>query len=280
MEEMHLRLRIRSARLASAGLIASLAVACSATGTPALTALPDGIPVPADASVVVGQAAGYDAGAALYAFTSDLGPGVALHQYAVQLSAAGFRRTGSSGTWALYRHGATTVAVQVGESGPPTDVLVRVIVPSAGGPAGGGSAGSAPGSGSTGGAGSAGSAGGLGGGTSTAGSAGTAGSTGSGGQAAGAAANGNALGAGGGNPEPGTNGAANGNPTSNAGGNPAPGANGAANGNPTGNAGGNPDPGANGSNGQSSATTPVPEPPPPHGQPVTPPGQATPSPGT
>ena len=282
MGEMHLRLRPRPTRLASLGLFASLAVACSAASTPALTALPDGIPVPANASVVVGQAAGYDAGAALYAFTSNLGPGAALHQYAVQLSAAGFRRTGSSGTWALYRHGATIVAVQVAQSGPPTDVLVRVITPSGGGSAAAASAGSVSGGSPADRGGNAGGGAPVTVGTSAAGSAGAAGSSSGGGQGAGAASNGNALGNGagsGGNPAPGANGAANANPGSNAGGNgsnPAPGANGAANANPGSNAGGNggnPAPGANG------AATPVPQPPPPHGQPVTPPSHATATPG-
>ena len=217
----------RATRLAVLATLALALAACSTStagpGTP--SGLPDGIPVPADAAVVVGQGGGYDGGATLYGFSSDLGPAAALHGYASQLAAAGYSPAGTSGRWQLYRHGTTLVAVRAGQSGPPTDLLVRVTTTPATAPPAGGSA-------RAGGSASASS----GNGTGSAAAAGTS--------------------------------SANGNPAGNAGGNPVPGANGAANGNPAGNAGGNP-------------ATPVPQPPPPNGQPAVPPGQVgrTPPPG-
>ncbi len=242
----------RATRLISLAAIAVALTACStsAAGTGAPTGLPDGIPVPADAAVVVGQGGGYDAGATLYAFSSDLGPAAALGGYEAQLTTAGYARVGSSGPWQLYRLGATLVAVRAGQSGPPTDLLVRVTTSRATpSPAGGGA--------QAGGSGSASNSTASGDGTGSGAAAGANG-----------AANGNPASNAGGKPVPGANGAANGNPASNAGGNPVPGANGAANGNPASNAGGN-------------HATPVPQPPPPNGQPAVPPGQVgrTPPPG-
>ena len=286
----------RATRLALLATRALAVAACSTSaagpGTP--SGLPDGIPVPADAAVVVGQGGGYDAGATLYGFSSDLAPAAALHGYGTQLAAAGYARAGTSGRWQLYRHGTTLVAIRTGESGPPTDLLVRVTTnPATPAPAGGGTQAGSPGSASSG------ISNGHGGGGSAA--TGTSG------------ANGNPAGNAGGNPAPGANGNANGNPAGNAGGNPAPGANsngvpaatpgpnGAAaattapNGNALGTGGGNPAPAANGaangnaagnaggnSNGSANGhpKTPIPQPPPAHGQPVAPPGQAVATPGS
>ncbi len=248
-----------------AAIVFALAIAACSTwraSPSAPTGLPDGIPIPADASVVVGQG-GYDAGATLYGFSSDLAPAAALQGYEAQLTAAGFQRTGNNGPWQIYRHGTMQVAVRAGQSGPPTTLLVRVsTVPAT-------AAGDAS---TTGQAGSPSRASGTGG-------------TGSG--RASGAGNGGVAPHASGNPNPGANGASNGNAKnrgnltsiSNGGGAPT-----AA---PNGNAGGNPNPGSNaggtGANGNPNpgadhSVTPVPQPPPPNGQPTTPPGQVGPTP--
>ena len=278
---MHSRRPSRPARLAWLAAIALAIGACStsAAGPSTPSGLPDGIPIPADAAVVVGPGGGYDAGATLYGFSSDLGPAAALHGYAAQLVAAGFARAGTNGPWELYRHGATLVAVRAGGSGPPTDLLVRITtLPATASPAGasaqaGGSSGHSGGS-------SAGAGSSKANGNPNPGANGNA----SGNRNPNPGANGNASGNGLPAATPAPNGAAgataapNGNAFGAGNGNPDPGANGNAGGN------GNPDPGANGNAGGNGlpAATPVPQPDPPHGQPVVPPGQAgrTPSPGS
>ena len=119
-------------RLGPLACLTAIAIAIAGcTGLPpaslVASALPDGIPTPSQAAVVVGQGGGYDAGARLFAFSSNLAPADAIHSYETQLTAAGFEPAGSSGTWALYRNGATVLAVRAGASGPPTDLLVRVM---------------------------------------------------------------------------------------------------------------------------------------------------------
>jgi hypothetical protein len=227
--------------------------------SPAASALPDGIPTPSEAAVVVGQGGGYDAGARLFAFSSNLAPADAMHHYEAQLTAAGFEPAGTSGTWTLYRNGVTLLAIRAGESGPPTDLLVRVMAASpassgtpetAGGTAGhGSSTGSGPNAGN-------------GGANQGGGNPGTAG---------GNAANptgGNAGGNSGESPNPNSNAGGNSgaspNPNSNAGGNSG------ASPNPNSNAGGNS--GAS-PNPKAPDTTPVPRPDPPNGKPSAPPGQ-------
>ena len=230
--------------------------------------LPDGIPVPADAAVVVGPGGGYDAGATLYAFSSDLGPAAALGGYEAQLTAAGYARVGSNGPWQLYRYGATLVAVRAGQSGPPTDLLVRVTTTRATAMPAGGSA-------------QAGGGGGVGGTGGASGAASGGPATGSSAAAGTSSANGNPNpgGQSGAKSNPNGNGKANGHPVApTPAGVAAPTA--APNGNALGTANGNPDPGSNvGGNG--NPATPVPQPPPPNGQPTAPPGQVgrTPPPG-
>ncbi len=114
-------------------VVALLAVGCSAQASlPAASVMPGGIPTPNDAAVVVGQGGGVDAGAPLYGFSSDLSPGQALQEYAAQLLLAGFAPAGQDGAWHLYARGRQIVAVQVGENGPPTDLLVRLLAAQAG----------------------------------------------------------------------------------------------------------------------------------------------------
>ncbi len=287
------RVRRPSAWLLALLLGAPLVTACAtqATDLVSSTSLPDGVPVPSRASVVVGQGGGYDAGATLYAFSSDFGPTAALKDYEKELLAAGFTAEGSNGPWALYRHGAMLVAVRVGESGPPTDLLLKVTAGSGTGRSGGGNGSSngTSGKGGTGG-GSAGTAGTGGHGTGS-GSAGDA-VTGTTPNPGGATPNGKALGAGqGGDP------AANGpNPgaTPNPGGHlpgagasatpPSEPSSGSAGSGPSGSVAATPNPAGNlpaapdGGNGQASAGTPVPQPDPAHGQaPSAPPGQTKPA---
>ena len=245
MTHTHVQPRASGRHLAWLAVIALAVAACSSTAPGSTTpsaGLPDGIPVPAEAVVVVGQDGGYDAGATLYGFSSDLAPADAARAYAAQLLAAGFTHAGRNGTWSLYRDGALLVAVRVGASGPPSDLLVRVTRLSAH---------PAPSA------------------------------TGSGGKGNGNLGT-NGKPSGNGNPTLGGNGKPDGNPAAVGGnGNPArgssghPGAN--ANANPNANpanagATGNPDPGVSG-----AAATPAPQPPPPHGQPLVPPGQAKPA---
>ncbi len=257
MTDTHVQRHASGRHLAWLAVIALAVAACSSTApgpTTSSAGLSDGIPMPADAVVVVGQDGGYDAGATLYGFSSDLAPADAARAYAAQLLAAGFTRAGRNGTWSLYRNGALLVAIRVGASGPPTDLLVRVNRLSAR-PAPSGTEGRSAGNGYL----------------------GTNGKP-----------NGN------GNPMLGGNGKPNGNaaavgsgasPTR--GGNSDPGANANPNSNANPNANGNANPNANANPGAGgtrspnpiaggAAATPAPQPPPPHGQPSPPPGQAMP----
>ncbi len=250
----------------------------------AASALPDGIPTPSEAAVVVGQGGGYDAGARLFAFSSNLAPADAIHHYEAQLTAAGFEPAGSSGTWTLYRNGVTLLAIRAGESGPPTDLLVRVMT---GSPASSGlpeTAGGTVGHGSSAGGGSNGANGGASGGNSGGNSSNAGGNSGN--------AGGNSGNAGGSSGNNGANSVASPNPNGNAGGNSGAssnpngnaGGNSVASPNPNGNAGGNsgasPNPNGN-AGGNSGASpnpkgpdkTPVPRPDPPNGKPSAPPGQ-------
>lgn len=273
-------------------LAAPLAAACStqADQLASSVSLPDGIPAPSHASVVVGQGGGYDAGAALFAFSSDLAPAAALKGYEKELAASGFTAAGTDASWVLFRRGRIVVGIRVGESGPPTDLLVTVSGNSRTGVSGGGNGSSQAGAGRSGPGGSPGWAG-------TRGQGNGAGSSGGAGAGATADPGGNVPN-GGRDTDPGANA---GNPGANAGNPgatpnrdghvPAAGAtpsppSGAASDSSTdssGSAGATPNPGTNipGAGAGKTGATPVPQPDPPHGRaPSAPPGQTKPTPAT
>ena len=111
-----------------AGLVVALSAAgCLATGPGAAPASTSRIPAPADAAVQIGASgAGFDDGAALYAYTSTLPPQQALARYGAQLLDQGYVTVGSAQGWQLYRGHGLMIAVSAGPDGPPTDLLVRV----------------------------------------------------------------------------------------------------------------------------------------------------------
>ncbi len=262
--------------------------ACSAASPFASTspALPDGIPTPSQAAVVVGEGGGYDAGTTLFAFSSNLAPASALERYEAQLTSAGFVAAGTDGAWRLFRHGQTLLAIQAGQSGPPTDLLLRLSA--------GGSAAGSGGNGET--AGSGGSTGGLpgGGGTGPA-AGGNAGRAGADRSTATPNPGGNVPGVGSATGPAQAGDAAAPTTTPNPGGNVPGAGNTSTNPTATSNPGGNvpgagntstdtvtpgtaptatPNPGGN-VPGAGNRATPVPQPDPPHGKPDAPPGQAT-----
>ncbi|HEX5452086.1 MAG TPA: hypothetical protein VFW86_06810 [Candidatus Limnocylindrales bacterium] len=104
-------------------VLTGLLLACSTAMTPERTR----IPLPDDAQVEVGGAGGgYDAGARLYAFVSSRTPDAALAAYASDLEAAGYEPAGRNGAWSMFTGHGRTIAVNTGQTGPPTDLLVRV----------------------------------------------------------------------------------------------------------------------------------------------------------
>ncbi len=112
--------------LATAGFLAA-ACAGSVSSEPSASGFPSGLPVPVDATVIVGtNGPGYDAGAQIYGFSSELGPSETLQRYVTALGTAGYVASGSDGTWRLFEGQGLKIAVQVGSSGPPTDLVIRV----------------------------------------------------------------------------------------------------------------------------------------------------------
>ena len=111
---------------ALAGILAAACTASVATG-PSPAMLPTFLPMPADAVVIVGtDGPGYDAGAQVYGFSSELSPAQTLARYVEALGAAGYAAAGTDATWHLFRGRGYLIAVQVGSSGPPTDLVVRI----------------------------------------------------------------------------------------------------------------------------------------------------------
>ena len=70
---------------------------------------------------------GYDAGAQVYGFSSEAPPSTTLSRYSSALLAAGYSARGSDGAWTVFEGHGVTIEVQVGSSGPPTDLVVRVV---------------------------------------------------------------------------------------------------------------------------------------------------------
>ena len=127
--------KFRNARLTYGALVgaAVLAAACATggSGAPSQVALPSDIPMPAQATLVLGaQGGGTDANAVMYGFTSNLPPAEARLAYAAELRAAGYLPTGEEAGWFLFRNSAGVVlAISFGSSGPPTGIVVRVLPP-------------------------------------------------------------------------------------------------------------------------------------------------------
>ena len=110
--------------------IAMVIGACTAgaavTSAPAPAPMPVGVPAPVNASFA-GGSRGYDSGAQVFAFSTQLPPIEATHAYAATLVAAGYTAVRVEGTWRYFRGATALVAFEVGTSGPPTDLLVRVM---------------------------------------------------------------------------------------------------------------------------------------------------------
>ncbi|MHB8398190.1 MAG: hypothetical protein ACYDCI_04565, partial [Candidatus Limnocylindrales bacterium] len=88
--------------------------------------MPVGIPAPMNAAFV-GGSPGYDSGAQVFAFSTQLPPAEAARAYATTLAAAGYVAVGVEGAWQYFRSATALIAFEVGTSGPPTDILVRVM---------------------------------------------------------------------------------------------------------------------------------------------------------
>ena len=112
---------------------AVLAAACATGGSGAASqaVLPSDIPMPAQATLVMGaQGGGTDANAMVYGFTTNLPPAQARLAYVAELRAAGYLPTGEAAGWFLFRNSAGVVlAISFGSSGPPTGIVVRVLPP-------------------------------------------------------------------------------------------------------------------------------------------------------
>lgn len=111
-------------------MLAAVAAGCAAgSASPSAGATLGPIPFPTLARLEVGQSGpGYDAGAALYGFTSSRTPAATLTDYTLALEAAGYTASGQEAGWYVFQRGPILVTVHVGPEGPPTDLLVRVVM--------------------------------------------------------------------------------------------------------------------------------------------------------
>lgn len=121
-------------------LYASLALAIAGVVACAPQDTPTGL-VQASAPVVVPQGAvldvgasgpGLDDGVPFFAYTSDLAPEETRASYAADLAAAGFTSREDGDGWTTYTRGAERLRVKVGETGPPTSIIVKVMSSGAG----------------------------------------------------------------------------------------------------------------------------------------------------
>lgn len=88
--------------------------------------MPVGVPAPVNTSFG-GGTGGYDHGARVFAFSTQLPPTQATRAYAATLVAAGYQAVGTEGTWRCFLGAAALIAAEVGASGPPTDLVLRTM---------------------------------------------------------------------------------------------------------------------------------------------------------
>lgn len=130
MHQRHMTARRSWPVLAGGFVLAAVAAGCAAgSASPSAGAVLGPIPFPTLARLEVGQSGpGYDAGAALYGFTSSRTPAATLADYTLALEAVGYTASGQAAGWYAFRRGPILVTVHVGQEGPPTDLLVRVVM--------------------------------------------------------------------------------------------------------------------------------------------------------
>jgi hypothetical protein len=120
---------LRSRPLTFATLTIAMVIGACTTGaaiTSAPAPMPVGVPAPVNASFA-GGTGGYDSGAQVFDFSTQLPPAEATRAYAATLVAAGYEAVGTEGAWRYFLGATTLIAFEVGASGPPTDLLVRVM---------------------------------------------------------------------------------------------------------------------------------------------------------
>ena len=103
------------------------AACASGAATPSAPArMPVGVPAPVNASLAVAST-GYDGGAEVLAFSVWSSPTEAARAYAATLKEAAFVAAGTEGAWQYFRGATALIAYETGSTGPPTDLVVRVM---------------------------------------------------------------------------------------------------------------------------------------------------------